>query len=32
VIVATLDLGKVEEVRGKVPSLKHVRPFGLAGS
>ena len=32
VIVATLDLAKVDEVRGKVPSLKHVRPFRPAGS
>ena len=32
VIVATLDLAKVDEVRGKVPSLKHVRPFKAAGS
>lgn len=31
VIVATLDLAKVDEVRGKVPSLKHVRPFKAAG-
>ncbi len=30
VIVATLDLAKVDEVRGKVPSLKHVRPFKAA--
>jgi predicted amidohydrolase len=27
VIAATLDLAKVDEVRGKIPSLKHVRPF-----
>ena len=26
-ITATLDLSKVDEVRGKIPSLKHVRPF-----
>lgn len=32
VIVATLDLGKVDEVRGKVPSLKHIRPFGKPSS
>jgi len=27
VIAATLDLAKVDEVRGKIPSLSHVRPF-----
>lgn len=27
VIAATLDLAKVDEVRGKIPSLKHARPF-----
>jgi deaminated glutathione amidase len=27
VIAATLDLSKVDEVRGKIPSLKHARPF-----
>jgi predicted amidohydrolase len=27
VIAATLDLAKVDEVRGKIPSLNHVRPF-----
>jgi deaminated glutathione amidase len=27
VIFATLDLSKVDEVRGKIPSLKHVRDF-----
>lgn len=27
VIAATLDLAKVAEVRGKIPSLSHVRPF-----
>lgn len=27
VITATLDLSKVDEVRGKIPSLKHVRDF-----
>ncbi len=32
VIVATLDLSKVDDVRGKVPSLKHVRPFRTAGA
>lgn len=32
VIVATLDLSKVDDVRGKVPSLKHVRPFRAAGA
>ena len=32
VIIATLDLDKVDEVRGKVPSLKHVRPFRAVGS
>jgi deaminated glutathione amidase len=32
VISATLDLSKVDEVRGKVPSLKHVRPFKAAGA
>jgi len=26
-ITATLDLSKVDEVRGKIPSLQHVRPF-----
>lgn len=26
-ITAALDLSKVDEVRGKIPSLKHVRPF-----
>jgi predicted amidohydrolase len=26
-ITATLDLSKVDEARGKIPSLKHVRPF-----
>jgi predicted amidohydrolase len=26
-ITATLDLSKVDDVRGKIPSLKHVRPF-----
>lgn len=31
VITATLDLARVDEVRGKIPSLKHVRPFGLQG-
>ncbi len=29
VITATLDLSKVDEVRGKIPSLKHLRPFSL---
>lgn len=32
VIAATLDLARVDEVRGKVPSLRHVRPFRTAGS
>lgn len=32
VITATLDLAKVDEVRGKIPSLRHVRPFGLPGA
>ena len=27
VIAATLDLSKVDEVRGKIPSLQHKRPF-----
>jgi deaminated glutathione amidase len=27
VIIATLDLSKVDDIRGKIPSLKHVRPF-----
>jgi predicted amidohydrolase len=27
VISATLDLAKVDEVRSKIPSLSHVRPF-----
>lgn len=27
VIAATLDLAKVDEVRGKIPSLRHVRSF-----
>ena len=27
VIAATLDLSKVDDVRGKIPSLRHVRPF-----
>ena len=27
IIAATLDLSKVDEVRGKIPSLRHVRPF-----
>ncbi|MDP3738909.1 MAG: carbon-nitrogen hydrolase family protein [Hyphomonadaceae bacterium] len=31
VITATLDLAKVDEVRGKIPSLKHVRDFHPAG-
>jgi predicted amidohydrolase len=31
VIHATLDLAKVDEVRGKIPSLQHVRPFGAVG-
>ena len=26
-ITATLDLSKVDDVRGKIPSLQHVRPF-----
>ncbi len=26
-VSATLDLSKVDEVRGKIPSLRHVRPF-----
>ena len=32
VIFATLDLSKVDDARGKVPSLKHVRPFRTAGA
>jgi predicted amidohydrolase len=31
VITATLDLAKVDEVRGRIPSLKHVRDFRPAG-
>ncbi len=31
IIMATLDLAKVDEVRGKIPSLQHVRPFHPAG-
>lgn len=27
VVVATLDLARVDEVRGKIPSLRHVRAF-----
>jgi predicted amidohydrolase len=30
VIAARLDLAKVDEARGMVPSLGHDRPFGLA--
>jgi predicted amidohydrolase len=30
-ITATLDLAKVEEARGKIPSLAHVRPFRAPG-
>ena len=29
IISATLDLSKVDDVRGKIPSLKHVRDFRL---
>jgi predicted amidohydrolase len=32
VIAATLDLSKVDEVRGKIPSLKHARPFRPVGT
>lgn len=32
VITATLDLSQVEEVRGKIPSLAHVRPFRPVGA
>jgi predicted amidohydrolase len=32
VVHATLDLAKVDEVRGKIPSLKHVRPFKVVGA
>ncbi len=32
VIHATLDLAKVDEMRGKIPSLKHVRPFKSVGA
>lgn len=32
VITATLDLAKVDEVRGKIPSLQHARPFTKAGA
>jgi len=31
VITATLDLSQVDEVRGKIPSLAHVRPFRPVG-
>lgn len=32
VVAATLDLAKVDEVRGKIPSLRHVRPFSQPGT
>ncbi len=32
VIAAMLDLAKVDEVRGKIPSLRHVRPFAQPGT
>lgn len=32
IIAATLDLAKVDEVRGKIPSLRHVRPFTHPGT
>lgn len=32
VISATLDLARVDEVRGKIPSLRHVRPFAQPGA
>ena len=32
VIFATLDLSKVDEVRGKIPSLTHARPFRPVGA
>ncbi|MEQ1784109.1 MAG: carbon-nitrogen hydrolase family protein [Hyphomonadaceae bacterium] len=32
IIAATLDLSKVDEVRGKIPSLRHVRPFAQPGT
>ena len=32
IITATLDLSKVDEVRGKIPSLRHVRPFAQPGT
>ena len=31
VIAATLDIAKVDEVRGKIPSLSHARPFAPPG-
>ena len=30
IIIATLDLAKVDEVRGKIPSLKHARDIPSA--
>jgi predicted amidohydrolase len=32
VISATLDLAMVDAVRGKIPSLRHVRPFTQPGT
>ncbi len=32
IIAATLDLAKVDEVRGKIPSLLHLRPFAEPGA
>lgn len=32
VITATLNLAKVDDVRSKIPSLRHVRPFRPAGA
>jgi len=32
VIAATLDLAKVDEIRGKIPSLSHARPFNPVGA
>ncbi len=29
-VIADLDLGEVERVRGRIPSLRHDRPFALA--
>jgi deaminated glutathione amidase len=32
IIAATLDLAKVDDVRSKIPSLRHVRPFAWPGT